>query len=542
MVESTAVPELSFDQFLTYEEMTRLLRSFAVARPDLCRLESLGASREGRQVNMLTVTRFQSGAPEDKPAYLVHGNIHAGELSGTHAAVYTARQLLVEEPDLLRRAAFYIVPRLNPDGAEFAVTTCARIRSRTEDAERLPNRLYQEDIDGNGLILSMRLEHTDGTFVKDPQDPRLMVRRRFDSQGPFYRMLPEGLIHQWDGSEEFLAGGRSFDWNRNWSYDWRPEPEQAGSGDFPFSEPEMRHLAEFIYLRPNLFGILGYHTGSAAVLRPPSTGGDRDLDESDLRVMKELAEIGARETGFQVIPVVKYHVRNRRDINLRGHFHNFGYYHLGIFVFEFELGNLQNSAGISTKEIFEACTEKESEDRMRRLMEWWSCQERKEPLFRDWQSFNHPQLGPVEIGGFLTPHLANPSLKELRRIVRGTYRFTLEHANRCPRLVLEDLRVDKVGEDMHRIRVRVANRGAFPTNITNKGLGLRRLQPVRVRFSPAARVKMLSLRTQFEIGHLEGDGGSRLLEWFVAGKGDELGEINLSGGTGGSTNRPVRIS
>jgi len=35
----------------------------------------------------------------------------------------------------------------------------------------------------------------------------------------------------------------------------------AGSGDFPFSEIEMRHLAVFIHSKPKIFGIMGYHTG-----------------------------------------------------------------------------------------------------------------------------------------------------------------------------------------------------------------------------------------------------------------------------------------
>ena len=123
--------------------------------------------------------------------------------------------------------------------------------------EPTPNTLYQDDVDGDGLILSMRQEHPDGPFVADPEDARLLVRRRAESRGPFYRVLPEGRIHSWDGGDRIRVEGRGVDWNRNWSYDWRPEPEQVGAGDFPFSEVEMRLLAEFVHSRPNLFGMLG---------------------------------------------------------------------------------------------------------------------------------------------------------------------------------------------------------------------------------------------------------------------------------------------
>jgi len=537
------IPELTFHAFFTYEEVTDFVNSLVSACPDLCRLGSLGMSREGREIHLLTVTDYSSGAPEDKPGYLIHGNIHAAELSGTHAALYTARQLIADSPDLLKDMVFYIVPRLNPDGAEFVATTSGPIRSRTDRSELEPNTLYPKDMNNDGLILSMRQEYPDGSFVIDPQDTRLLIRRKADSKEPFYRVLPEGEIHEWDGTDHIFIDGRSFDWNRNWSYDWRPEPEQYGAGDFPFSELEMRHIAEFIHSRQNLFGILGYHTGPSAILIPPSTGSESDLDAGDVRIMEDLALIGSKHTGFPVMQVVKYHRKRDRDINLRGHFHNFGYHHLGLFVFEFELGIMKNSAGITTEEQFSVQIEEDSEEEMRKLMKWWDCQEEREPIYRDWETFQHPQLGKVEIGGFLIRHTAGPTLHDLARISEGTYKFTLEHAHKHPRVILEDVHVDNVGGEVFRIRARVANRGEFPTHISNKGRDLRRLQPVRVEFHPDEGVILLSAQGHYSLGHLGGVTDSRSLEWFVLAPkgGKHLCEIRMLGGTGGNTKQLVRL-
>ncbi len=543
MARKKALPTLSFRHFLNGQEVADFLQKLVEARPDRCRLESLGKSREGRDIHLLTVTDFATGDPVDKPAYLVQANIHACEVAGAHMALYTARQLLAEPGDLLQRVAFYIVPRLNPDGAEHAVNTGGRVRSRLDVDERVPNNLYPEDVDGDGLILTMRQEHANGAFVADPEDERLLVRRRADSAGPFYRVMPEGYIHQWDGGERIAEGGRSFDWNRNWSYDWRPEPEQYGAGDFPFSEIEMHHLGAFLHSRPNLFGLLGYHTGAAAVLRPPSTGADSDLDEDDVRVMEELANIAAEATGFPVVPVVKYHRLWQRDNNFWGHFHNFCYHHLGLFAFEFELGTIKDSAGIDTDEQLEVFTEEDTDEHMRQVMQWWDRQKAWETLFRPWKKFQHPQLGEVEMGGFLTHHLANPTLGNLQNIARGTYQFTVDHAQRHPRVVLEDLQVEAVGDKVYRIRVRVANRGALPTHVTNKGRTLRRLRSVRVEFH-AAQSTVLSQRAHHELGHLAGVTGGEMLEWFVEavkGKG-ALGEICVYGGTGGNLRQVVKRS
>lgn len=546
MAKTVSLPPLPFEHFFTYKEVTEFVQALAATRPDLCTLDSLGPSREGREVHLLTITEFASGAPEDKPAYLIHGNIHAAELSGTHAALYTARQFLTdhERANLLKHIVFYIVPRINPDGAEFVVTTSGQVRSRTDRSQAEPNTLYQKDMNGDGLILSMRQQHPDGPFVVDPEDNRLLIRRKAASPGPFYRVLPEGEIYDWDGTDHLFIEGRSLDWNRNWSYDWRPEPDQHGAGDFPFSEPEMNHIAHFVHAHPNLFGALGYHTGPNATLRPPSTGADTDLNEEDIRIMEDLARIGSKHTGFPVIPVVKYHADRARDINLRGHFHNFGYHHLGLFVFEFELGIMKNSAGIPTTEQFAVQTDEDREAEMRRLMVWWDAQEKREPIYQPWTPFHHPQLGEVEIGGFLLRHMAGPTLQDLSKICESTYQFTLEHARKHPLITLEEVEVESVGSPVFRIRCRVANRGEFPTHISNKGKDLRRLRPVRVEFHPAADVTLLSAQGHHTLGHLAGLTDSRALEWFVrvppvlseteGEEAKELCEIRVMGGTGGN--------
>ncbi len=535
---------LSFQNFLSFDEVSDFAEALAEAYPGLCKLSSIGKSREGREILLLTITDFSSGSPDDKPAYLIHGNIHAAELAGSHAALYTAKRLLSDfsSGGLLSKIAFYIVPRLNPDGAEYAVSASGPVRSRTERSSPEPNTLYPEDLNGDGLILTMRQKHPDGAFVADPDEPRLLIRRKAGSKGPFYRLMVEGNIYGWDGSDRISADGRSLDWNRNWSYDWRPEPEQPGAGDFPFSEKEMRCLAEFMHEKTNLFSVLGYHTGPAAILRPPSTGTDSDLDENDVSVMEDMARLGSEITGFPVYPVVKYHKDRDRDINLRGHFHNFGYHHLGLFVFEIELGTIYNSAGISTEKQFGARDDEEDEENLKRVLRWW--EEKKggwDLLFKNWESYRHKQLGPVEIGGFVKRTAANPSLSDLEAIAEKTYRFTVEHASRHPWIILEDVDVYQAAENIFRIRARIANRGELPTNISAKGGKLDKLRGVRVEFTPSEGVRLLSSRGHFDLGHLDKISASRTVEWFVkafAGAG-ELCRISVLGGAGGNAFRTV---
>ena len=206
------------------------------------------------------------------------GNIHASEPTGAHAAVYNAIHLLSEEPELLKSITVYIVPRVSVDGAEYCVTTGGRVRSRKWDAAgefRSPNTVYPDDINGDGWVVDMRIEHPSGTFVADAKEPRLLVPRQVDSPPPFYRVLPEGLIHDWDGGDEFrrqetrasyydaVRNPRDWDgvdWNRQWPSNWAtptPGVGSAGAGDYPFSEHEMRIFGDFVQRNPKLFGIMG---------------------------------------------------------------------------------------------------------------------------------------------------------------------------------------------------------------------------------------------------------------------------------------------
>jgi GTP-binding protein YchF len=75
----------------------------------------------------MVITRKSTGADIDKPAFWVDGNIHAAELTASTACLYWLHQLLSKDgedaqvTELLSTRVVYLVPRLNPDGAELAL-------------------------------------------------------------------------------------------------------------------------------------------------------------------------------------------------------------------------------------------------------------------------------------------------------------------------------------------------------------------------------------------------------------------------------------
>jgi murein tripeptide amidase MpaA len=132
------IPKPDFDRFYKHTELTQLLQDFANARPDLVELRGVGRSHENRPIWILVITRKSTGADIDKPAFWVDGNIHAAELTASTACLYWLHQLLskdgedVQVTELLSTRVVYLVPRLNPDGAELAMADKPRhIRSST---------------------------------------------------------------------------------------------------------------------------------------------------------------------------------------------------------------------------------------------------------------------------------------------------------------------------------------------------------------------------------------------------------------------------
>jgi murein tripeptide amidase MpaA len=121
------VPDVAFDRFYRYDELTEILQGWAEERPDLYRVESIGRSFEDRDIWLATITNFETGADLDKPGFLVEGNIHALEVTGCTAALHLIDKLLRghgSDPKVTRcldTRCFYVIPRLNPDGAELAL-------------------------------------------------------------------------------------------------------------------------------------------------------------------------------------------------------------------------------------------------------------------------------------------------------------------------------------------------------------------------------------------------------------------------------------
>jgi murein tripeptide amidase MpaA len=502
-----------FDGFHRYEELTELLRGWAEERPDLYRLESIGRSYEDRDIWLATVTNFETGADLDKPALLIEANIHALEVTGCAAALNLLQRLLDgygSDPKVTRvldTRTFYVIPRLNPDGAELALADRPRfVRSSVRPYPRLDEQdgLHEEDLDGDGRILMMRLRDPNGAWKPHPEEPRLMVRRDPDEEGgDYYRLLWEGSIRNYDGVTIKIAPPlEGLDLNRNFPMEWAPEGEQRGAGPYPASEPETRAMVEAVVARPNITGHIAYHTFSGVHLRPYAGYADEHYPTGDLRAYKLIGEEAEKLTGYPAVSVFHDFKYDPKE-SIKGGAHDWFYDHLGVISWTTEFWSPQREAGVEDYQYIEWLRDHEPEDELKILK--WNDEQLDGKGYVDWYPFEHPQLGAVELGGWDVMYMwGNVPLKFLEREVAPHADFAIWHLLISPRLELHSLEVEAVGPGVSRVRLVLQNTGWLPTHVTEKAVERRAVRPLEVELTLPEGATLLSGDPKVELGQLEG--------------------------------------
>ena len=476
---------VAYDRWYRYEELTELLRSWADEAPELMRLESIGKSYEGRDIWLVTVTNAETGPDLEKPAFLVEANIHAIEVTGCTAALHLIHRLLTGygSDERVTRAldtrTFYVLPRLNPDGAELALADRPRfVRSsvRPYPLADPQDGLHEEDLDGDGRILMMRMKDANGAWKAHSEEPRLMIRRDPDEgpgDGEFYRLLWEGTIRNFDGHTIKVAPPlEGLDLNRNFPFEWTTEVEQRGAGPYPTSEPEIRAMVQAVFDRPNITGHVAYHTFSGVHLRPYAGYADEHFPPNDLRAYKLLGEEATKLTGYPAVSVF-HDFKYEPNQAIKGSAHDWLYDHVGVFSWTTEFWSPQRRAGIEDYHYIEWLRDHSPEDDLR-LLEW-ADREVGESAYVDWYPFEHPQLGPVELGGWDTMACwGNVPFRFLEDEIAPHTEWALWHLLVSPRLEVRSLDVEPLGDARFLVRLVVRTpAGCRPMSRSGRSTGRR---------------------------------------------------------------------
>lgn len=538
--------------YLDHAAITAQLTRWCEAFPALTRLTSIGRTPEGRDLWLLTV-----GADPDRvrPTIWVDGNMHASELAGSSVALAIAEDFLAVhvEPERLglsaavlarlREVRLFVLPRMSPDGAEAVLTSGRFVRSvpRDDRRDRGAPRWRAGDIDGDGQIRQIRVEDPTGDYVAaTPGFPDLLSAREIDDTGPFYRVYTEGTIENFDGftipAPSFLTDN-PIDLNRNFPWSWAPAHEQIGAGPFPASEPESRAVVELACAHPEIFAWVNLHCYGGVFIRPLGHAPDAKMDQDDLGVYRQLEQWADEHTGYPVVSGFEEFLY-APDAPLHGDLTDFAYNQRGALAYVVELWDLWKRLDLPKPKKFVDYYANLSRADQARLAAW-DREHNGGRIVGGWKKVDHPQLGPVEVGG-IDPRFGvwNPPPLRLGEVCRGQSAVTARIAALAPSVVVRSLTVTTLGDGLARIDAIVDNRGYLATHGLASARKLEWNEPLYAELRGDGCTLVDPARIRVAIGHLAGWGrghhtganelgylrsagndGSARASWLVRGRG-----------------------
>lgn len=503
-------PSLDYGRYRDYQSLTQVLRELEKAHPHLVELTTIGHSFEGRDIWAVTLTDRRHGQHDLKPALYVDCNIHAGEVTTSALALYTIGTLAqnyARDPvsrAILESFAIYIIPRIAVDGSEVYLKTPHIIRSSKRTLhDAVPDHgIVPCDINADGEVTLMRVPHLHGEWKVSPKDPRVMIRRLpGELVGHFYRVYPEGRIERESPIEPVKVRKHPqwpLDFNRQFPCNW--SPKHKGAGPYPLSEPETRAQAEFIMAHPNIACMLAFHTAEGVILKPAPDPGTPGFHEDDLHILNVLAGFGSKYTGYPALPTADW----AQGHQSHGTFPDWAYTHMGAIAFLVEMWDIAAAAGFEIPRAERGrFYESIPEDAEIRMLQWLDG-ECSGKGFVPWKSFEHPDLGLVEIGGWCLKFTRqNPPERYLLQELEKNYPFILEMAGSLPKVVVENIHVTELGPDAVLVQAAIANAGYLPTYVTRQALVMERDKGVTARLEVEGGY-VASGTIEQAVGHLEG--------------------------------------
>jgi len=233
----------------SYESAVNEMRDLEAKYPDLCKMESIGKSAEGRDIFALKISKGAQGDTSSKPGIVFTGVTHAREWITLEVPLYMSKNLLEgygKDESIKKRldsSEIWVIPFVNPDGYEY---------SRNENSWWRKNRrpITETGCETNfeGNICSLDKGQPKGTGVD-------LNRNFYDGNPEHYTLWrPEG-DKPCNYDDDFSAT----------SDDPRDDTYRGPEGA---SESEVKSVMNFELSRKNIKGIIDFHAYGEMILYP----------------------------------------------------------------------------------------------------------------------------------------------------------------------------------------------------------------------------------------------------------------------------------
>lgn len=537
-------------RILSHAQLSAELASLASGHPDRVQLEVIGASRSGNAIEVVRISG--QGNMTARPAILLVAGLEGPRVFESSLALSHARKLAegysqdAQIRALLDSTTIYILPRANPDPGEGRfespqIERSAWGRAVDNDRDGRSGEDQPQDVNGDGIVSWMRVLDPEGEWISDPADSRVMIEAdAAKGERGLWKLYREGRDNDGDGSVSEDPTSDTI-LNRTFPAGWDELAPDAGL--FPGDEPETTALLKFVHSHRDLALVLCYDgidnlvkqpkavaDSAPSVKRIPPSGwlqSDADL----------LTEIGSRYKEHVTAGVAS-------ETDDAGSFQRWCYEHRGLWTLGVRLWDLPDAPPKKTEEEEEAEPSESSEpseeadvaDEAKadqaagadakkdpepssdaKHLLWIDASEGEGWRFQDWTAFEHPDLGPVEIGGFAPFARFDPPAALGLDLIEQQFSFFLTLGELLPRVQLVEFKAEALGEGLWQIDANLESGSALLPLRSKSAERARMVRPARVRFELPEGAVMVAGQSQQLVQELKGAGKRHELQWLVSG-------------------------
>lgn len=606
-----------YSSYHNYDAMTKELKILVDANRSIAKLESIGKTLEGRDLWVVTIGN-QTGTPlDERPGMFIGANFEGDHVIGSEISLSTISYLLnnyslnEDVRKSIDEHVYYIIPRMNPDGAEMMFANL-KTGSKTNlspydgDNDGRMDEDGPDDLNRDGFITIMRVKDENGLYMIDPDEPRLLKKADpKKGESGVYSVYWEGIDNDNDGFiNEDPAGG--VDINRNFMHDYPYFSEDAGW--HMVSEKESKALMAWIIKHRNIAVMLNFGE-SDNLINPPNAkgqlssgrgidmisfandsyseagrvgmittggggrfggmfrmgGGDDRQDASsarrrasrsaetafgasDLDYFRKAGEMYGELTGIKTLPPLR---------DPKGSFFQYGYFQFGVLSFSTPgwgigeagdaiksgsaaSGGERNGAAGAGRAMSGGASA--SGQQGRGIDQEYISYLDKNSIngFVEWESFNHPELGEVEIGGFTPYEITNPPSSKIYALGEAHGKFAVWLSGLYADVEIVKTEVVNHGGGLFRIKAEIANTGFLPTAL-GQGVTSRSVKPTMVQLGvdPKAIISGDAKTSFFQA--LPGSGNMRKYEWLIKGKSGDKIELKVAAQKAGTDTVTVTL-
>ena len=502
--------------YLDLQQVYDLCEALGRQHPQWVEVQTLGQAFALRPIQAV-VLGHRDDMRDVRPTLWIDAGTHASEWTSVSAAMFmlaTWGQGLESQDeslmDWLRTHTIVVVPCVSPDGYHAMRRGDPFLRSslRPPKPGTVRSGLEPMDVDGDGQIRWMRWKHPAGPFVADEDSGPLAMRPRTLDDDPqqAYYVTTEGQFIQWDG-HAWVSAPRQYglDLNRNFPAYWAPMSMFGmDSGSYPLSAPESRVLMDAFAARASIGAALTLHTYTGCILTQPYRQ-DTPLPTSDVLMIQALAQDLVRDTGyktFKVFPEFMYDPK--RPVG--GVWAETISTVFGVPGYTVEFWDPYGHAGVEIDRPAEFFLQPDYE-RIKPLLKLFS-----EPDYdpMPWETFEHPQLGEVEIGGI-------DYLRTVRNPPPALLRKECEHGMTMARRIMRALptvqahvEVELLDEaDLYEVKLVLQNHGYLSTSGLAYAEQINAAPPMSVQWQLPEGATLVRGQTLEALPHIDGWGASR---------------------------------